>query len=203
MAQQTVARRLPRQERGERRVARILDAAAEVFAEKGYDEATTNLIARRAETSIGSLYQFFPNKESILRALADRYARQLRALYDRVLVPEAAALPLPALLDSLIDPLVEFCATTAGFGALVAEGAQDGAGDDIDQEVFGRVEAIYAARAPGVDADQIRLSALVSVQVVKTLLSLIKAGAPDTPERARLVAEFKRLLGAYLADMTR
>lgn len=38
MAQQTVARRLPRQERGERRVARILDAAAEVFSEKGYKD---------------------------------------------------------------------------------------------------------------------------------------------------------------------
>jgi len=198
MTQQIVARRVPRQERGERRVARLLDAAAEVFAEKGYEAATTNLIAERAETSIGSLYQFFPNKESILRALADRYAAQVRALYDRVLVPEAAALPLPALLDSLIDPLVEFCATTAGFAALVVGGVQDGAGDDIDQEVFGRVEAIYAARAPGVDPSQIRLSALVSVQVVKTLLSLIKGGAS---EHARLVAEFKHLLRAYLAHV--
>lgn len=92
-------RRAPRQERGRRRVAKILDAAEEVFAEVGYETATNTEIAERAETSIGSVYQFFPSKEAILEALVERYAEELRALHDRELSTEAAQLPLSVLLS--------------------------------------------------------------------------------------------------------
>ena len=60
-----IDRRVPTQERARRRVARILDAAALVFAEQGFEAATMEDIAARAETSIGSIYQFFPNKLAI------------------------------------------------------------------------------------------------------------------------------------------
>ena len=63
-------RREPRQARARQRVNIILDAAAAEFAAVGYEAATTNAIARRAGTSIGSLYQFFPNKEAVLEALS-------------------------------------------------------------------------------------------------------------------------------------
>src|SRR5690348_11216780 len=83
-------RRAPAQERGQQRVERILDAAAQEFARVGYESATTNAIARRAKTSVGSLYQFFVNKEAILEGLTERYRRQLREFHDRVLGEEAA-----------------------------------------------------------------------------------------------------------------
>lgn len=51
----------------------LLDAAAQVFAEHGYAAATTNRIAERAGVSIGSLYQYFPNKDAILHALMDAH----------------------------------------------------------------------------------------------------------------------------------
>ena len=54
-------RRVPVQARGQRTVARILDAAAELFVGDGYDATTTTQIAKRAGVSIGSLYQFFPD----------------------------------------------------------------------------------------------------------------------------------------------
>src|SRR6185369_14096948 len=73
MATEKRLRRAPQQARGQRRVSKILDAADQIFAETGYEEATTNAIAIRANTSIGSLYQFFPNKHAILNALANRY----------------------------------------------------------------------------------------------------------------------------------
>src|ERR1051325_4120912 len=62
-------RRRPRQVRAELTRERILDAAAHVFAEHGYAAGTTNRIAERARTSIGSLYQYFPNKDAILAEL--------------------------------------------------------------------------------------------------------------------------------------
>ncbi|MEU6242199.1 TetR/AcrR family transcriptional regulator [Streptomyces sp. NPDC047024] len=62
-------RRKPRQVRAELTRGRILAAAAHVFAEYGYAAGTTNRIAERARVSIGSLYQYFPNKDAILTEL--------------------------------------------------------------------------------------------------------------------------------------
>lgn len=62
-------RRKPRQVRAELTRERILAAAAHVFAEHGYAAGTTNRIAERARISIGSLYQYFPNKDAILAEL--------------------------------------------------------------------------------------------------------------------------------------
>lgn len=62
-------RRKPRQVRAELTRERILTAAAHVFSEHGYAAGTTNRIAERARISIGSLYQYFPNKDAILAAL--------------------------------------------------------------------------------------------------------------------------------------
>ncbi|MFH8407536.1 TetR/AcrR family transcriptional regulator [Streptomyces sp. NPDC018019] len=59
-------RKQPRQARAEATRQRILTAAAHVFAEYGYAAGTTNRIAERARVSIGSLYQYYPNKDAIL-----------------------------------------------------------------------------------------------------------------------------------------
>jgi AcrR family transcriptional regulator len=66
-------RRQPRQVRAELTRERILSAAAHVFAEHGYAAGTTNRIAERARISIGSLYQYFPNKDAILAKLLVRH----------------------------------------------------------------------------------------------------------------------------------
>ncbi|RSM47324.1 TetR/AcrR family transcriptional regulator [Amycolatopsis balhimycina DSM 5908] len=66
-------RRKPRQVRAELTRERILTAAAHVFADHGYAAGTTNRIAERARISIGSLYQYFPNKDAILVELLIRH----------------------------------------------------------------------------------------------------------------------------------
>jgi AcrR family transcriptional regulator len=66
-------RRKPHQVRAELTRERILTAAAHVFAEHGYAAGTTNRIAERARISIGSLYQYFPNKDAILAELLVRH----------------------------------------------------------------------------------------------------------------------------------
>ncbi|WP_033289239.1 TetR/AcrR family transcriptional regulator [Amycolatopsis jejuensis] len=66
-------RKQPKQVRGELTRQRILTAAAEVFAEVGYAAGTTNRIAERARVSIGSLYQYYPNKDALLAELVSRH----------------------------------------------------------------------------------------------------------------------------------
>jgi AcrR family transcriptional regulator len=80
-------RKKPRQRRSRETVAVLLEAAAQVFTREGF-AATTNRIAERAGVSIGTLYQYFPNKESLLYALAERHVAEagsrLSEVFDRL-----------------------------------------------------------------------------------------------------------------------
>src|SRR6266576_53389 len=66
-------RQQPKPKRGKRKVDHILQVAEAMFAEAGMENVTTNSLAVRAGISIGSLYQFFPNKEAIVVALVERH----------------------------------------------------------------------------------------------------------------------------------
>ncbi|MEV0942065.1 TetR/AcrR family transcriptional regulator [Micromonospora wenchangensis] len=98
-------RREPRQVRAELTRERILAAAAHVFSEYGYAAGTTNRIAERARVSIGSLYQYFPNKDAILAALLVRHID--RGTWTRAdeldLSPGTLAATVRALVRDAID----------------------------------------------------------------------------------------------------
>lgn len=66
----------PRQQRSREMVERLLDATAATLAERGLDNTTTNHIAEQAGVSIGSLYQYFSDKQALVEALLERMGRQ-------------------------------------------------------------------------------------------------------------------------------
>ena len=72
-------RKLPAQARSTETVNAILEAAARILETKGFDGYTTNAVAERAGVSIGSLYQYFPNKDAITKALIQRETSTLLA----------------------------------------------------------------------------------------------------------------------------
>jgi AcrR family transcriptional regulator len=72
-------RKMPRQERSRATVEAILQATAYILVRQGYDALTTNSIAERAGVNIASLYQYFPNKESIIAEIYRRHVAESRA----------------------------------------------------------------------------------------------------------------------------
>ena len=70
-------RKLPKQERSQATVEAILTATTRILTEEGYDQFTTNRVAELAGVSIGSLYQYFPNKEALIFALAEHHANEM------------------------------------------------------------------------------------------------------------------------------
>jgi AcrR family transcriptional regulator len=70
-----MTRRSPQQRRSQEMCDRIVEAAARVFADEGYARGTTNRIAEEAGVSIGSLYQYYPNKDVLLAELVRRHIR--------------------------------------------------------------------------------------------------------------------------------
>ena len=71
----TRARKVPRQQRSAETVAAIVEATERVLTDIGFDELTTNRVAKVAGVSVGSLYQYFPNREALVAAVIDRRAR--------------------------------------------------------------------------------------------------------------------------------
>lgn len=70
---QSSMRRLPTQKRSKERVEKIIATTLEYMAEEGIDSLTCAKVAERAELPIATIYQFFPNKESILEVIAERW----------------------------------------------------------------------------------------------------------------------------------
>lgn len=102
----TIARKTPRQERSRRTVDRILDAAARIFHEQGYAGATTNDIADEAGVSIGSLYQYFPNKDAVLLSLTSRHIEATTSGLATLLSEQRLEDGVDVILRNVIDFLL-------------------------------------------------------------------------------------------------
>ena len=180
-------RRIPQQERSQQRV-----------------NLTTNGIARRAGISIGSLYRYFPDKDAILRALANRHQEQVRAVFDDLFSGDLVYLPLSVLLDRIIDPFVELhCACPAYKYILLGSDVSApiaAANEDLDQEIVECLAKVLQLTAVQVDGQRARLVATVCKAQVKALLSLLTS-SDDQAYRSQLTVEVKRMLAAYLEPL--
>lgn len=196
-ADATLARRVPTQDRSKQRVERILDAAAEVFADVGVEAATTEAIAAKADTSIGSLYQFFPNKKALFYAIVARYTERVRAVFDAIIAPTGRS--WIELLDFGIDALDEFHRTDPGFRAILrnwSSGEFLEADDAINTEFARRIDALLAHHAKALTAAHRAIVAEVVVEATSAMLIL--AARRDAAHGALVIAEGKTMLHRYL-----
>ena len=192
-----------RQERGQRRIESILDAASQSFSEIGYAAATTNGIAAAAGISPGSLYQFFPNKQAIADALIGRYVEHLRTMNEQALDPRLSALPVDERIDRMIDAIVEFHSANPTAGTLLAGASISpelaATTASLEDELCSRVEPLVADAAPSLPPRQRHRSAEVCTQIMKGLLPMVTSAS--TRERPALVKELKRVLMSYVTSL--
>jgi AcrR family transcriptional regulator len=98
-------RRKPRQGRARQTVEAILDAVVRILKREGFDAITTNHIADVAGVSIGSLYQYFPDKSAIFVALHGRHIEEIDRVIQRTLVEHPSS-PLEELLRAMVDAMI-------------------------------------------------------------------------------------------------
>jgi AcrR family transcriptional regulator len=96
------SRKTPQQQRSRVTVEAILEAAGLLLAKKGYAASSTNAIARRAGVSIGSLYQYFPNKDSIFLALMERHHTEMRPIKTKAVSELAEGRSAGAVLEEVM-----------------------------------------------------------------------------------------------------
>jgi AcrR family transcriptional regulator len=201
MTDESIMRRTPKQKRGQQRVEQILDAAARLVVSEGYENVSTNAIAGEAETSIGSLYQFFPNKEAIYLALAQRYVDELSGLLTQMAADEDETLSFPVRFEHLLDQLAQFYIENPGFQPLLFgsyKTAVMASGEEILNQMIEGVDAILA-RNTDIPEPPRRMQASIIVHTLKSTLPLIVT--KDEAESQRAILEIKRLMRSYLDAM--
>jgi len=192
-------RRQPSQQRSRERVERILAAAADLLAEGGPDALRPSDVAARAEVPIGSLYQYFDDKNAILESLIERYFERIRDTLTRCIAGKDT-------LDEVLDGMAlasrqwlvmhreEPMWTQVAYGILGDKALQQANVADSHRNADLLAGALLAV-APEADAASVRDVVLVTNHLFPAALQL--ALAEPTPARQDAVFE------AWLAMATR
>jgi AcrR family transcriptional regulator len=199
-------RRVPTQARSRARVQRLLDAAEELLAAEGAEALTTTRVAEEAGVSVGSLYQYLPDKGAIVEALARRYLAEFEQLMDQLeheirRDPEAWTDPVGRLIDAFSERYRQ----RPGYRALWF-------GRDLSDELRAADRENKLALAQGVrriavslgiarDDAYLRVAARAGVLVTDSILQ--EAFRSDPSGDPALIEEAKRILRLYLAEVVR
>ena len=188
-------RKTPRQQRSRATVSKILRAAAQVFAEEGY-AATTDRVAIRAGVSVGSLYQYFPNKDALLLELAQAHLEESTALLSDALAPgRPSAVWIPAVVDVMAALHADGDLHRVLFAQAPRTSAFVLAFEEADSSAAEAAAALLAAEYPSIDAG---VTATVLSGMVESLTHRLVGVLP----RERLAEEVTRAALAYLAAVT-
>ncbi len=193
----------PRQARAIERRAQLLDAAAQVFAQRGYTEAQMDEIAAAADTSKGGLYFHFPNKEALIAAVIGRAGDLLRRRVAHAM--NAAGDDPVARADAALASLIDTLSAHRSFARVLATDSVAGSAAarrrvaEIEDEF---VHLIAAELRVALDRGRLSnldepldpdLTARAWVGMVQSTLTAWAAGRVSTPMH-RIYPELRRLL---------
>ncbi|MEN9521530.1 MAG: hypothetical protein RLZZ381_4118 [Cyanobacteriota bacterium] len=198
--QKTALRRQPQQKRSQKRVEQILDAAAIIFDRVGFEAATTHAIASQADTAVGSLYQFFPDKLAIFNALELRHVERVRIMWDKLSRPEIVKLPFADFIHTLVAQVEQLFEQPTSRIVFMQFFASPTIFRNIDtsftQEVIQFMAHLIQARNFKLSTQRSLLLAEICVNATNALLLL--ALRSDKAHKQVIITEIKALLKAYL-----
>lgn len=191
----SVNRRIPQQERGERRVAELLEAAAAEFAEAGYDAATMKAVAMRAGASIGAVYQYFRNKEALASALRTQYVTEMEQRWTK-LEEATAGLSVKERTLKFVDLMIRFIEERPAYITIVDAPAHSSHDKNTRDWLRKRLANVFHTRRPAVSLEQAYRVASVALQMIKGMNALYMEVKPR--ERSEIAKEYKLAVATYL-----
>ena len=198
--QKTSLRRQPQQQRSQKRVEQILDAAAIIFDQVSFEAATTHTIASQAKTAVGSLYQFFPDKLAIFNALELRHVERVRIMWDKLFRPEIIQLPFVNFIHTLVtqvEELFEQPTSRIVFRQFfVSPTIFRNIDTSFTQEVIQFMAKLLKARNPKLSEQRSLILAEICVNATNALILL--ALSSDEAHNQAIITEIEALLKAYL-----
>lgn len=197
------APREPQQDRGQRRVEEILDAADAVIGEVGWDAATTQLIIDRAGASMGSFFHFFPSRTALLEALARRHAARMFAINEEAMPMDAVHLPPDELFERIVRGQARYAQTAPALRAIHEAAARTfGTGGpfrELDEAIYERVRLFVATRLPGMDRAACEACVRLSVATVHSAVEIAMSLPPA--QREQVLNTARNMLARYVESL--
>ena len=198
------SRAIPRQSRSQQTLDLILDTAADLFVEVGYENTTTNAIAERAALSIGTLYRYYPDKDAVMKALVNRYYDQQIEMFEHIFVEDMKYLPPEIMIDRLLDPILKLhCGYPAFIHIMLGSDVSTdiaSASCELDEEITRRLANFLKMLSPHLQDEQAHLTAVVTKSIFKSSVSML-ASSQDEHFQNQVVVEIKKMLLAYLTPI--
>lgn len=199
----TTPRKSASQKRSQATVEALLDATARVLTKEGYDRASTNRIAATAGVSVGSLYQYFPNKEALVAALVARHNLEMLQLLRHAL-KEVASLDLATAIRELVGAAVDAHLVDSALHRIFAEQVprmgQLAKIEALQGETFLLVKAYLEQRRHEISVRDLDSATSICVTTVEALTHEFVINKPNTldGDRDRFIDEVTRLIVGYL-----
>ncbi len=204
----TSSRRAPVQQRSQQTVQRVLDAASSLLGQMPLEEVTTTRIATEAGLSIGALYRFFPDKQTIIDAIAVRHVEQFKAALESgvmiALERELADLATfnPAkVLDSVVDAYLVYLDAHPDFRAISFGRHISTATKEREASPSVGLPALlknFMLQRLGIpNTPELDLMLRIVSEAGERLIAFAYE-QPAREERDRVIAEMKRMLSGYL-----
>jgi AcrR family transcriptional regulator len=195
-------RKLPKQGRSEATVEAVLEAAAQVFERHGYAAGTTNRIAERAGVSIGSVYQYFPNKDAILVALVHRHIAEGTAALQPHIERLNRGARFDEVLPDIVDSMVALHALAPSLHRVLFEETQlpptlRAKLDALEDRLVVLATDALAAPPRSPPAD-LQLSARIAISAIEGLTHRLVLRPPPGVTPEAIAREITKLLRAYL-----
>ncbi|HET6611644.1 MAG TPA: TetR/AcrR family transcriptional regulator [Kofleriaceae bacterium] len=194
-------RKQPKQGRSRATWEAILTAAAQVLVAEGVDRATTNRIAEVAGVSIGSLYQYFPNKAAIMSAIIDRHLEDMLGMLGRATL-ELADRPLAEAVRHYVAAVIEVHKVHPDLHRVLSRQLGLLGGDDKLSEMSHRahklVRGYLELRRSEIRAVDIDLAAWILVVSVDALIHQATIDAPERLATPAFAGEICALVLRYL-----
>ncbi|MGE0803573.1 MAG: TetR/AcrR family transcriptional regulator [Lautropia sp.] len=202
----TKPRKHATQSRARATVDALIEATARILVKEGFDRASTNRIAQQAGVSIGSLYQYYPSKEALVVAVAERHQEELMRVVRQALA-EAAGLPLEPAIRRLVTAAIEAHAIDPALHRVLAEQTPQvgrlGNVEAYNRESHALARACLETRRSELRAVDLDLAAFVFATSVEALTHTAVLSRPSALTGAAmetLIDEVARLMVRYLRD---
>ena len=192
-------RKLPKQERSQATVSAILIATTRILTEEGYDKFNTNRVAELAGVSVGSLYQYFPNKAALLYALGEHHANEMAQLAQHHL-EDLGDRSILEVLQQIIKAVLAAYAVNPKLYRILHQ--QVPRSEEMQKLDDARIEQmLYAFLA--LHRDQLRpqnldITVFIISRTIKALLYDAIADRPNLLKNGELEQELMRMLSSYL-----
>ncbi|MFH1134699.1 MAG: MGMT family protein [Pseudomonadota bacterium] len=197
-------RKRPTQDRSRETVRAILEAAARVFGEKGLVGATTNRIAERAGVSIGTLYQYFPNKESIIHGLMEKHIREGWELISREMPEmESRGRLEPGMIRRLVVAMITLHRRDPALHRVLFEEVRLPRfmeGYRKNEEYAVRVLCGLLEKTPGTRNNRAETAARLLVHALESMTHRLVIYGYEGVEEAEFVEELTEMMSRYLLD---